>query len=93
MPAGENEWEGIRAKDIPKTVKRLKKEMLAGQGAGIRKGGRAARQDQEARETHKNWRFKARTPTSHSYPEKTPRPFGRGEEVRKSRPSKMTPLG
>ena len=27
--AGENEWEGIRAKDIPKTVKRLKKEMLA----------------------------------------------------------------
>jgi len=29
VPAGENEWEGIRAKDIPKTVKRLKKEMLA----------------------------------------------------------------
>jgi excinuclease ABC subunit B len=29
VPVGEDEWEGIKAKDIPKTVKRLKKEMLA----------------------------------------------------------------
>ena len=29
VPAGDDEWEGIKPKDIPKTVKRLKKEMLA----------------------------------------------------------------
>jgi excinuclease ABC subunit B len=29
VPAGPDEFEGIKAKDIPKTVKRLKKEMLA----------------------------------------------------------------
>ena len=29
VPVGDDEWEGIKEKDIPKTVKRLKKEMLA----------------------------------------------------------------
>ena len=29
VPAGDDEWEGIKPKDIPKTVKRLKKDMLA----------------------------------------------------------------